>query len=119
MRAGSEDWFGAEGGGPRRTGAVRTGAVRIGAVRTGGWRTGPGAGWCRPDRFGPERAGGPFLDGVTFEGEAPGRGRGTHPVKEAGHAREVEHPVKAAGRPVKVTGHAQEVEHPVKSVGVN
>ncbi len=42
-----------------------------------------------------------------------------HPVKEAGHAREVEHPVKAAGRPVKVSGHAQEVEHPVKSVGVN
>ncbi len=42
-----------------------------------------------------------------------------HPVKEAGHAWEVERPVKAAGRPVKVPGHAQEVEHPVKSVGVN
>ncbi len=92
-----------------------------------------------PDRFGPERAGRPVLDGMTVKGEAPERGRGTHPVKEAGHAREVEHPVKAAGRPVevtghaweeerpvkaagrsvKVTGHAQEVEHPVKSMGVN
>ena len=68
-------------------------------------------------RFGPERAGGSVLDGVTVEGEAPGRGRGTHPVKEAGHAREVEHPVKAAGRPLKVTGHAREVEHPVKAAG--
>ena len=70
-----------------------------------------------PYRFGPERAGGPVLDGATVEGEAPGRGRDTHPVKEARHAREVEHLVKAAGRPVKVTGHAREVEHPVKAAG--
>ncbi len=45
--------------------------------------------------------------------------RAGHPVKEAGRAREVEHPVKAMERPVKETSHAQEVEHPVKSVGVN
>ena len=93
-------------------GAVWTGAVRIGAVWTGGLEDQT---WCGA-RTGSEleRAGGPVLDGATVEGEAPGRGRGTHPVKEAGHAREVEHPVKAAGRPVKVTGHAQEVEHPVR-----
>jgi hypothetical protein len=40
------------------------------------------------------------------------RKRARHPVKEAGHAPEVEHPVK-------VTGNPQEMEHPVKSVRVN
>ncbi len=91
VRAGSENRFGAEGGG--------TGAVRTGGLEDRTW------GWCGPERFGPERAGGLVLDGAT--------------CLRASHAREVEHPVKAAGRPVKVTGHFQEVEHPVKSVGVN
>jgi hypothetical protein len=80
--------FGAERCGPdRRTGSVRRGVdrderkrkrfgpERFGSERCGpgGWRTGPGAGWCGPDRLGPERAGKPVLDGATFEGEAPTR----------------------------------------------
>ena len=96
------EWFGAERCGPdRRTGSVRRGTETNGngSDRSGSDRSGADRGIGGPDlvrgahRFGSERAGGPVLDGATVEGEAPGRGRGTHPVKEAGHAREVEHPV--------------------------